>query len=186
MLGTRGTESARDIPMFRRWIGWLLGAALIGTGSTNVVSSETLNDHGDRDIEPIGSFLVDLDKGYTDCAEILVSRNPLILRDGKVLLLQPGMTLEDLQNLLQGARPMFGKLDNDLFLERIITGRIRFGSPTRPWPSLPAGELLPEGKKPNSLVSAPCGIPPGMTRFVPAAQGPRLRTTMQRRVRPPA
>jgi hypothetical protein len=108
--------------------------------------------------------------------EILASRNPLILRDGKVLLLQPGMTSEDLQQLLQGARPMFGKLDDDLLLERIITGRVRFGSRKQAWPSLPAGELLPEGKKPNNIVGAPCEIPRGMTHVVPARTRPRLGT----------
>jgi hypothetical protein len=162
--------------MIRRWIGLLLTTALTGAGSTMVPSSDGLGGQADRGIEPAGSSLVDLDKGYTDCAEILASRNPLILRDGKVVLLQPGMTSGDLMKVLQDARPMFGNPDDNVLYDLVSSGRVRFDSP-KIWPSLPAGELLPEGNKPADLVGAPCGIPSNVTRLIPVSHEPGLGRT---------
>jgi hypothetical protein len=161
----------------------LLGPELVTQNEDNtfldiVGNARIVSAREHRDVTSTNPSLVALDEGYTSCIEILAARNALILRDGKVLLPQPGITSQDLQKVLPGARPMFGEPDVDLLLEMIATGRVHFGLQKRTWPSLPPGDVLPEGKKPSDMVGAPCGIPPGVARLVPAGHGLRLGTAV--------
>jgi hypothetical protein len=157
--------------MPRRFTGCVLAAVLIGVGSVTALSSVLANGGLVSKIEPAVPSLADLDQDYVGCVEIMIGREPLLLRDGKVVLLQPGMTSADLMKVIQGERPLFHDADAHLIDELIRAGRVRFDTSKLTWPSLPAGELLPDSKKPRNLIGAACGIPPGMTFLAPAVQG---------------
>jgi len=153
--------------MSRRWTGWVLTAAAIAAGPAPALSSndfpqtlQTIVAQADA-VPPAG--------GHTDCLEIVTPREFMALRNGKVLVLNQPYPSSKANANVRFDSGMAGEADERLLGAIDRSKRATAGQAMLPWPSLPAGKLMPGGAVQPAEVRAACGIPKGLTLLTPAA-----------------
>jgi hypothetical protein len=167
--------------MSRRLTGWVLTAAAIAAGPAPALSSNDLNKNLGQEFQPtvtpVGSmqllrdgirYLAGDDTDYTDCLEIMTPREYAVLRGGRVLVLHQPYPTSSANGNLRFDSGMSSDADEQLLGAIDRSKQASSGHATLPWPSIPTGKLLPEGKVQPEHVKAACGIPRGLTLLAPA------------------
>jgi len=170
--------------MSRRLTGWVLTAAVIAAGPAPALSRNDLDQGLGQDFQPtamhVGAMpllrdgirsLAGDDRDYTDCLEVMTPREFAVLRGGKVLV-QPYPT-SNANSKIRIDSGMAGDADEQLLGAIDRSKHASSGQAMLPWPSVPSGELQPEGKVQAEHVKAACGIPRGLTLLAPSAREPR-------------
>jgi len=150
--------------MSRRWTGWVLTAAAIAAGPAPALSSN-------QSPQPLLAILAQAAPadGYTPCLEVATPPEPLVLRNGEVLVLDRPYPPSEAKSDLRFEGGMAGDVDDRLGAAIDHSKRAASGQAMLPWPSLPAGKRAPEGTVQPTEARAACGIPKGLTLLAPAA-----------------
>ena len=154
--------------MSRPWTGWVLTAAAIAAGPAPALSSNDLSETLGPGYPVAQADAVPPAGGYTDCLEVVTPREFMVLHNGKVLVLDRPYPSSKANATLRFDSGMAGEADDRLLGAIDRSKRAAAGQAMLPWPSLPAGKLMPEGAVQPTQVRAACGIPRGVTLLTPA------------------
>jgi hypothetical protein len=100
----------------------------------------------------------------------MTPREVMVLRGGKVLVLRQPYPTRNANGNLRFESGMAGDADEQLLGAIDRSKHAGSGQAMLPWPSIPTGKLLPEGKVQPEHVKAACGIPRGLTLLGPAVR----------------
>ncbi len=170
--------------MSRRLTGWVLIAAVIA--ALPALSSNDPDQDLGRDFQPTVTHLGPMqllrdglrslagdDRDYTDCLEVMAPREITVLRGGRILVLGRPYPTSNANGNIQIDSGMSGDADEQLLGAIDRSKHPSSGQAILPWPSVPSGEQLPEGRVQPEHVKAACGIPRGLTLLAPDEEEPR-------------